>query len=144
VRVGTQGAAKTPMRMSLTEFLARVEKEAGLKGTSKAEEAVRAVMAVCRAELGEGHHGSPDLCAALRLRRTGVGQLHQHDVEVEVSSVTIPPDSATKSWVTPSDEVRVLHPRSRSNRSDPRRAVLGDGYQLPRPAKGCTTRGRSS
>ena len=44
--------AKTPMRMSLAEFLARVEKEAGLKGTSEAEEAVRAVMAVCWAELG--------------------------------------------------------------------------------------------
>jgi len=49
--------AKTPMRISLTEFLARVEKEAGLKGTSEAEEAVRAVMAVCRAELGEGTMG---------------------------------------------------------------------------------------
>jgi uncharacterized protein (DUF2267 family) len=49
--------AKTPMRMSLTEFLARVEKEAGLKGTSEAEEAVRAVMAVCWAELGEGTMG---------------------------------------------------------------------------------------
>ena len=49
--------AKTPMRMSLTEFLARVEKEAGLKGTSEAEEAVRAVMTVCWAELGEGTMG---------------------------------------------------------------------------------------
>ena len=49
--------AKTPMRMSLTEFLARVEKEAGLKGTSEAEEAVRAVMAVCWVELGEGTMG---------------------------------------------------------------------------------------
>jgi uncharacterized protein (DUF2267 family) len=49
--------AKTPMRMSLTEFLARVEKEAGLKGTSETEEAVRAVMAVCWAELGEGTMG---------------------------------------------------------------------------------------
>jgi len=49
--------AKTPMRMSLTEFLARVEKEAGLKGTNEAEEAARAVMAVCWAELGEGTMG---------------------------------------------------------------------------------------
>jgi len=49
--------AKTPMRMSLTEFLARVEKEAGLKGTSEAEEAARAVMTVCWAELGEGTMG---------------------------------------------------------------------------------------
>jgi uncharacterized protein (DUF2267 family) len=49
--------AKTPMRMSLTEFLARVEKEAGLKGTSEAEEAARAVMVVCWAELGEGTMG---------------------------------------------------------------------------------------
>jgi uncharacterized protein (DUF2267 family) len=49
--------AKTPMRMSLAEFLARVEKEAGLKGTSEAEEAARAVMAVCWDELGEGIMG---------------------------------------------------------------------------------------
>jgi uncharacterized protein (DUF2267 family) len=49
--------AKTPMRMSLTEFLARVEKEAGLKGTSEAEEAARAVIAVCWVELGEGTMG---------------------------------------------------------------------------------------
>ena len=49
--------AKTPMRMSLTEFLARVEKEAGLKSMSEAEEAARAVMAVCWAELGEGTMG---------------------------------------------------------------------------------------
>jgi uncharacterized protein (DUF2267 family) len=49
--------AKTPMRMSLTEFLARVEKEAGLKGTSEAEEAARAVMTVCWTELGEGTMG---------------------------------------------------------------------------------------
>jgi uncharacterized protein (DUF2267 family) len=34
--------------------LARVEREAGLKGTSEAEEAARAVMAVCWDELGEG------------------------------------------------------------------------------------------
>ncbi len=49
--------AKTPMRMSLADFLARVEKEAGLKGTSEAEEATRAVMTVCWAELGEGTMG---------------------------------------------------------------------------------------
>ena len=49
--------AKTPMRMSLAEFLARVERDAGLKGTSEAEGAVRAVMAVCWAELGEGTMG---------------------------------------------------------------------------------------
>ncbi len=49
--------AKTPMRMSLTEFLARVEKEAGLKGTSEAEEAARAVIAVCWVELGVGTMG---------------------------------------------------------------------------------------
>ena len=49
--------AKTPMRMSLTEFLSRVEREAGLKGTSEAEEAARAVMAVCWSELGEGTMG---------------------------------------------------------------------------------------
>ena len=46
--------AKTPMRMSLEEFLARVEKEAGLKGTSATEEATRAVIAVCWDELGDG------------------------------------------------------------------------------------------
>ena len=49
--------AKTPMHMSLAEFLARVEKEAGLKGTSEAEEAARAVMSVCWVELGEGTMG---------------------------------------------------------------------------------------
>lgn len=46
--------AKTPERLSLDEFLARVEKEAGLKGTSAAEEAARAVMEVCWDELGDG------------------------------------------------------------------------------------------
>jgi len=49
--------SKTPMRLSLGEFLARVEKEAGLKGTSAAEDAVRAVLAVCWNELGEGTMG---------------------------------------------------------------------------------------
>jgi uncharacterized protein (DUF2267 family) len=46
--------AKRPVRMSLVEFLARVEHEANLKGQSEAEDAARAVMAVCRDELGEG------------------------------------------------------------------------------------------
>ena len=45
------------MRMSLPEVLARVEKEAGLKGTNEAEKAARAVMTVCWAELGEGTMG---------------------------------------------------------------------------------------
>jgi uncharacterized protein (DUF2267 family) len=48
---------KTPMRTSLPEFLARVEKEAGLEGTGAAEEATRAVLAVCWDELGEGTMG---------------------------------------------------------------------------------------
>lgn len=46
--------AKTPERMSQSEFLARVEKEAALKGTSEAEDATRAVMAVLWEELGDG------------------------------------------------------------------------------------------
>jgi uncharacterized protein (DUF2267 family) len=46
--------ARTPVKMSLSEFLDRVEKDAGLKGTSAAEDAVRAVTAVCWDELGEG------------------------------------------------------------------------------------------
>jgi uncharacterized protein (DUF2267 family) len=46
--------AKTPERMSLEAFLARVESEAGLKGTSEAENAARAVMTVCWDELGQG------------------------------------------------------------------------------------------
>ena len=46
--------SKTPMRLSLADFLARVEKEAGLKGTSEAEEASRAVMSVCWEEFAEG------------------------------------------------------------------------------------------
>ncbi len=49
--------AKTPMRMSLAEFLARVNREAGLKGTSEAEDAAGAVITVCWAELGEGTMG---------------------------------------------------------------------------------------
>lgn len=46
--------ARTPQRLSLEQFLARVEAEAGLKGTSDTEDAVRAVIAVCWDELGEG------------------------------------------------------------------------------------------
>jgi uncharacterized protein (DUF2267 family) len=45
---------RTPMRLSLAEFLARVEQDTGLKGTKAAEEACQAVMAVCWEELGEG------------------------------------------------------------------------------------------
>lgn len=44
----------TPQRMSLSEFLGRVEEEAGLKGTTEAEDATRAVMAVLWDEVGEG------------------------------------------------------------------------------------------
>lgn len=46
--------AHVPQRASFGDFLARVEREAGLKGTSEAEDAARAVMAVCWDELGEG------------------------------------------------------------------------------------------
>jgi uncharacterized protein (DUF2267 family) len=46
--------SKTPVRMSLSEFLARIERDAALKGTSAAEDAARAVMAVCWDELGQG------------------------------------------------------------------------------------------
>lgn len=46
--------SKTPVRMSLTDFLERVERDAALKGTSKAEDAARAVLAVCWDELGQG------------------------------------------------------------------------------------------
>lgn len=49
--------SKTPVRMSLVEFLARVEKDAGLKGTSAAEDVTRAVLSVCWDELGEGTMG---------------------------------------------------------------------------------------
>lgn len=45
---------RTPLRMSVPEFLVRVEDEAGLKGTTEAEDATRAVMAVLWDELGEG------------------------------------------------------------------------------------------
>ncbi len=45
---------RSPVRMSVGEFLERVEKEAGLKGTSAAEDATRAVMTVCEDQLGEG------------------------------------------------------------------------------------------
>lgn len=45
---------KAPVRLSLSDFVARVEREAGLKGTSAAEDAVRAVMSVCWEELGQG------------------------------------------------------------------------------------------
>lgn len=45
---------RTPVRMSVVDFLERVEKEAGLKGTSAAEDATRAVMTVCEDQLGEG------------------------------------------------------------------------------------------
>ena len=46
--------ARTPIRMSLSEFLTRVEKEAALKDRDAAEDAARAVMAVCWDELGQG------------------------------------------------------------------------------------------
>lgn len=49
--------SRAPARASLASFLERVEKEAGLKGTSEAEEATRAVLAVCWDELGEGTMG---------------------------------------------------------------------------------------
>lgn len=45
---------RLPQRTSLGEFLARVEREAGVKGTSAAEDAVRAVMSVVWDELGPG------------------------------------------------------------------------------------------
>lgn len=46
--------AKTPIRLSLAEFLERVENEANLKGMSAAQDAARAVLSVCWDELGEG------------------------------------------------------------------------------------------
>lgn len=46
--------AKTPVRMSLGDFLARVRKEAALTDTGEAENAVRAVVTVCWDELGQG------------------------------------------------------------------------------------------
>lgn len=45
---------RSPQRTSMEGFLSRVEKEAGLKGTSAAEDAVRAVMSVLWDELGPG------------------------------------------------------------------------------------------
>jgi uncharacterized protein (DUF2267 family) len=44
----------TPVRMSLAQFLDRVEREALLKGTSEAQDVTRAVMSVCWDELGQG------------------------------------------------------------------------------------------
>jgi uncharacterized protein (DUF2267 family) len=44
----------TPMRLSLSEFLERVEREALLDGTTEAEEATRAVIALLWDELGTG------------------------------------------------------------------------------------------
>lgn len=46
--------SSTPMRLSLAEFLGRVESEAGLKGPSEAEDAVRAVLSLLRDDLGQG------------------------------------------------------------------------------------------
>jgi len=46
--------AKTPIRLSLTGFLERVERDANLKGASAAQDAARAVLSVCWDELGEG------------------------------------------------------------------------------------------
>jgi uncharacterized protein (DUF2267 family) len=46
--------SKIPARMSLSEFLARIEKETTLKGPSEAEDATRAVLAVLWDELGDG------------------------------------------------------------------------------------------
>lgn len=45
---------KSPVRMGLPEFVARVEMEANLKGTSQSEDAVRAVLSVCRDEFSPG------------------------------------------------------------------------------------------
>jgi uncharacterized protein (DUF2267 family) len=47
----------TPTRLSLDEFLERVEHDARLKGRSAAEDAVRAVFAVLWDKLGEGTVG---------------------------------------------------------------------------------------
>lgn len=46
--------SRTPVRLSAAQFVARVGEEAGLKGTSAAEDAARAVLAVCWEELGDG------------------------------------------------------------------------------------------
>lgn len=45
---------RTPQRLTLDEFLSRVEREANLKGTSEAEGATRAVMRVLWDELAPG------------------------------------------------------------------------------------------
>lgn len=45
---------RSPQKASVAEFLARVEHDAGLKGVSAAEDAVRAVTAVLWDELGPG------------------------------------------------------------------------------------------
>ncbi len=46
--------SRAPQRTSLDEFLTRIEREAGLKGTSAAEDALRAVTSVLWDELGPG------------------------------------------------------------------------------------------
>ncbi len=46
--------ARVPIKMSLTDFLARIEHDAALKGTSSAEDVARAVLSVCWDELGTG------------------------------------------------------------------------------------------
>ena len=46
--------SSTPMRLSLADFLGRVERGAALKGPSEAEDAVRAVLALLRDDLGQG------------------------------------------------------------------------------------------
>jgi uncharacterized protein (DUF2267 family) len=43
-----------PVRMSYDDFLARIEADALLKGTSEAEDSARAVFAVLWAQLGDG------------------------------------------------------------------------------------------
>ncbi len=49
--------ASTPSGWTLEEFLDRIERNAYLKGRSEAEDAVRAVLDVLRAECGEGALG---------------------------------------------------------------------------------------
>lgn len=46
--------SKTPMRLSLGDVLARVAGEAGLRDVSEAQDAARAVIAVCWDEIGQG------------------------------------------------------------------------------------------
>ncbi|HET9077254.1 MAG TPA: DUF2267 domain-containing protein [Acidimicrobiales bacterium] len=55
-------------RSSVTEFLARVEREAGLKGTSEAEDATRAVITVIGEEAG---YGTVDHLAAVLPKEFG-------------------------------------------------------------------------